>query len=155
MYWLYIIYAKLQVNRFENGFHIVQKLWKCPYEKFLNSFFWQKYAIQKDENSTIELPVKFCVEKMLFVVKLTALKCSPFFTGISQIHVLNLLVTSFRLPPFVHFYGPSFFELAGGNIFTPPSPARLAGDPSPARVKGNCSPPENTYFYLVLNRILA
>ena len=90
------IYAKFQVNRFENVFHIVQKLWKCPYEKFSNSnsfFFWQKYAIQKDENSTIELPVKFCIETMLFVVKITFLKFSPFFTGISQIHVLTFTLT--------------------------------------------------------------
>ena len=53
------------------------------------SFFSQKYVTQKDENSTIEFPVKFCIETMLFVTKITALKFSPFFTGISQIHVLK------------------------------------------------------------------
>ena len=67
---------------------------------------------------------------MLFVVKITALKFSPFFTGISDSCLdlyadldltgdlslkklstnLNLLVTSFRLPRFVHFYGPSFLS---------------------------------------------
>ena len=87
------IYAKFQVTWFENGFHIVQKFWKYPYEKFSNSFFDKKYAIQKDENSTIELPVKFCIKTILFVVKITALKCSRFFTGISQIHVLNFKLT--------------------------------------------------------------
>ena len=30
---------------------------------------------------------------MLFVVKITALKFSPFFTGISQIHVLTFKLT--------------------------------------------------------------
>ena len=56
-------------------------------------FYKKKYAIQKDENSTIELPVKFCIETMLSVVKMTALKFSPFFTGISQIHVLTFKLT--------------------------------------------------------------
>ena len=115
----------------------------CKISKFV---FWQKYVIQKDENSTIELPVKFYIETMLFVAKITAWKFSPFFTGISQIHVLNfkltltwhltyfkkklsthmnLLVTSFRLPPSVYFYGPSFlsyyelFELLW-DIYEPP-----------------------------------
>ena len=32
------IYGKCQVNQFENGFHIVQKLRKCPCVKFSNSF---------------------------------------------------------------------------------------------------------------------
>ena len=62
-------------------------------KNFQIRFFLQKYAIQKDENSTIELPVKFCIEIMLFMVKITALKFSPFFTGISQIHVLTFTLT--------------------------------------------------------------
>ena len=76
------IYANIQVNRFENGFDMVQKLRKCPDVKFSHSFFFlQKYATQKDENSTIELPDELCIETMLFVAKITALKFSPFSPG--------------------------------------------------------------------------
>ena len=35
-------------------------------KNFQIRFFLQKYAIQKNENSTIELPVKFGIETMLF-----------------------------------------------------------------------------------------
>ena len=62
-------------------------------KNFQVRFFLQKYVIQKDEISTIELLVKLCIETMLFVAKITALKFSPFYTGISQIHVLNFKLT--------------------------------------------------------------
>ena len=39
------------------------------------------YASQKDENSSIELPVKFCIEIKLFMEKITTLKFSSLFTG--------------------------------------------------------------------------
>ena len=71
------IYAKFQVNRFKNGFHIVHKLWKCQYVKFSDSFF-DKNMPYRNENSTIEFPVKFRIETVLFVAKITALKFSPF-----------------------------------------------------------------------------
>ena len=87
------VYARFQVSRLENDCHIVQKLRKCPYVKFSNSFVLPKHATQKDENSTIELPVTFCIERKLFVAKITALKFSSFFNGISHIYVLNLRLT--------------------------------------------------------------
>ena len=53
-------------------------------------FFLPKYATQKDENSTIELPAKLCIEGKLFMAKITTLKLSP---GISNNHVLTLKLT--------------------------------------------------------------
>ena len=61
---------------------ISSKSFENVHRKFSNSFyFYKKYAIQKDKNSTIELPVKFCIETKLFVVKITAFKFSPFSPG--------------------------------------------------------------------------
>ena len=137
------IYAKCQVNRFENNFHIVQKLWKCTYVKFSN-WFLTKNVIQKDENNTIELPIKFCTKTIIFVAKITALKFSPFFTGITQIHVLNfkLTLTSHLTDFEKNSSEPSRYELliAAFRVFLRlffvwvTSAARSAGDPSPARV---------------------
>ena len=39
------------------------------------------YASQKDENSSIELPVKFCIEIKRFMENITTLKFSSLFTG--------------------------------------------------------------------------
>ena len=66
----------------------VQKCLSCPKAskmstvKILNFVFGRKYAIQRDENSTIELSVKFCIErKLFFMAKITTLKFSPFSQG--------------------------------------------------------------------------
>ena len=45
--WTIPTYAKFQANRFENGFHVVQKLRKCPYVKFSNSFFFYQNMQQR------------------------------------------------------------------------------------------------------------
>ena len=60
---------------------ILSKSFENVHMKTCKFVFWQKYAIQKDENSTIELPIKFSIETMLFVVKIRALKFSPFSPG--------------------------------------------------------------------------
>ena len=153
MYWLHLSQISSQSARKWLSYR--PKPLKISICKIFKFVFWQKYAIQKDENSTIELPVKFCIETMVFVAKITAVKFSPFFTEISQIHVfnlkltltsnhstylqklsthLNLLVTSFRLLPSVYVYGPSFFELAGEYL--PPSPQRRVFGWRPQRRAG-------------------
>ena len=86
------IYSKCQVNRFKNGFHIVQKLWKCPYENFSNSFFDKNMSYRKMKIAPLNFPWN-SASNNAFVVKITALKFSPFFTGISQTHVLNFQLT--------------------------------------------------------------
>ena len=49
---------------------------------------------RKMKIAPFELLVKFCIETMFFfVVKITALKFSPFFTRISQIHILTFTLT--------------------------------------------------------------
>ena len=79
--WTMYTRANFQVNRFENGLHIVQKLRKCPYLKFVKFVFRPKCATQKDKNSTIELPINFCIARKLFVAKITALKFYLFSPG--------------------------------------------------------------------------
>ena len=82
------IYANFQVNRFENGFHIIQKLQKCPLVKFSSPFFLPKYATQKDGNSTIEFHVKFWMKAIYG--KNNNFKIVSFFTGSS--HKYNEMV---------------------------------------------------------------
>ena len=134
MYRVCIDYILCQISghSFRKWLSYSPKALKMSICKFSNSFFFlQKYATQKDENNTIELPVEFCIESMFLVAKITALKFSPLFTGISQIQVLNFKLTltlnltylqkknkhssepsrsGFRLPSSVYFYGPSFFS---------------------------------------------
>ena len=103
MYVMYLcidyMHAKFQVNWFENGFHIVQKLRKacpkaCPYVKFSSSLFDKNIQHRKMKiaplNSPSHSPSKQC---FFFVAKITSLKFSPSFTGISQIQVLNFKLT--------------------------------------------------------------
>ena len=51
-------------------------------------FFLPKNASKKYENISIELSVKFCIERKLLMAKITALK-SSLFAGISHNHVLT------------------------------------------------------------------
>ena len=124
------IYAKFQVNRLENASSkwllqsILQKILKMSIGKIFKIFFLTKYATQKYEKSTIELPVKFCIERKLFMAKMTTLTFSPGSLHVSTFKLtltshwpflmlsthLNLLITSFQLPPFVYFYGPSLLS---------------------------------------------
>ena len=55
------------------------KALKMSIWKKIKFVVWQKYTIQKDENSTIELPVKFCTETMLFYGKNNSLEIFTFF----------------------------------------------------------------------------
>ena len=66
------IYATFQVNRFENGFDIVQKLRssKIAIGKIFNFRFLPKYSTQKDENSTIELPSNYSSKSSYAVTSL-------------------------------------------------------------------------------------
>ena len=78
-------------------------------------------------NNTIELLVSnnhVLTFRLTLTSHLTFKKCTP----------LNFLVTSFRLPPSVYFYGPSFMSYQG-VIFTPSSAARSAGDPIASGLK--------------------
>ena len=136
-------YAKFQVNRFENDFHVVQKFQKCPYLIFSNSFFDQSMQHRKMKIALLNSPSNFA--STAFVAKITALKLSPFSPGSlifmswnlswpwthiwpflkkvkrsSEPSCYELLIAAFRvfLPPFV-------FELAVGNIYPPPQ--RRAG----------------------------
>ena len=93
MYVLTIYICQIASQSVRKWFSYRPKALKMSIWTISKFVFWQTYAIQKDENSTIELPVKFCIETMLFVVKITALKFSPFFTGISQIHILTFTLT--------------------------------------------------------------
>ena len=155
MYWLYICQIASQSVRKWLLYHPkALKMSICKIFKFV-FFFWQKYVIQKDEN-TIELPVKLCIKTMLFVAKITTLRFSPFFNGISQIHVLKFKLTltshltyfkkvkhssepsryKLSIAAFRVFLRPFVFLASRGRgvIFTPLSTARLAGDPSALRV---------------------
>ena len=47
--------------------------------KIFKFVFWQKYDIQKDENSTIEHPVKFYMEKKVFCGNNNSFEIFTFF----------------------------------------------------------------------------
>ena len=120
---------------------------RCKIFKFV---FWQKYTTQKDENSSIELPVKVCIETMLFATKIISFEIFTFFSpGSLRLmswtlswpwpHICPIFKkvkhssepSRYDLLPSVYFYGPSFWVNRGGNIYLPPAPRVRLESPAP------------------------